>query len=99
MHVNGATSERYRSRSIALTDGEILIGNVIDETPTYVILLSTEPQSRGEIITVQLSDIMKGADGKPEFKDVGLPPGLPEIVESLTPKEIEALVLLLKTLN
>lgn len=98
-HVKGSTQERYASTSIALVNGEVFVGNVIERTPAHVTLLSTERESRGRVMTIQLSDVRKGADGKPELKKVGLPPGLSEIVDSLTPEEFEALVQLLKAFN
>ena len=82
-----------------MTDGTMLVGNMIEQTPDELVILSTRPQDQGEIITVKLADIRKGADGKPMLTEVGLSPGLADVVASLTPEEIEAVVALLKAFN
>jgi hypothetical protein len=97
-HLKRPVTERYRSTSTALTDGTMVVGNVIEQTPDELVILSTRPSDQGQIITVKLADIRRGADGT-MLTEVGLPPGLADVVASLTPEEIEALVALLKAFN
>ena len=98
-HAKRPVSERYRSTRVALIDGTVLDGNVIKQTPDELVILSTRPRDRGEIITVKLAHVRKDADGKPMLTEIGLPPGLTDVVASLRPEEIEALVALLKAFN
>lgn len=98
-HSKRPFSERYRSTRATLNDGSVLVGNVIDRTSDTLVILSTQAKNRGEIITIKLADIRSDADGNPMITDVDLPPGLAELVASLTPDDTEALVALLKTFN
>jgi cytochrome c2 len=98
-HAKRPVTERYRSTSVTLADGTLLVGHVIKQTPAELVILSTRPQDQGELITVARSDIRKDADGNPRLAEVGLPPGLTDVVASLTPDEFEALVALLKAFN
>lgn len=98
-HAKRPVDERYRSTRIVLNDRSILIGNVIQRTPEELVIVSVRPQNRGEIITIDASDIRKNADGQAMLSDVGLPPGLADDIASLTPEDIEALVALLKAFN
>jgi len=98
-HVKRPVTERYRSTRVPLLDGAMLVGNLIAQTPDELVILSTRSEDRGKIITIELADIRKGADGKPILTEVGLPPGLTDVVASLTPEEIEVLVALLKAFN
>jgi|GEM_PF-4797557 len=98
-HVHRPLKQRYRSTRIVLTSGTVLIGHIVEESQDALVILSTRSEDRGQIITVQRSHIRKGADGKPMLTDIGLPPGVREVVASLTPDDIDALVALLQTLN
>ena len=55
--------------------------------------------AEGEIITIDLLDVRKNAKGQPMLTEVGLPPGLSDVVASLTREEIDAVVALLKAFN
>jgi cytochrome c2 len=96
-HVGKPVTDRYRSRSVQLAEGTVVVGGVIEQTPDELVILSTRPEDRGAIITVKVADIRKSADGA-MFTEVG-PPGLADVVTSLTPAEVEALVALLKAFN
>ncbi len=99
LHATRPVADRYRSTRLQLIDGTLLVGNVIEQTSDELVILSTRPQDRGEITTIQLADVRKDAEGKPMLTELDLPPGLKEVVASLTPEEIEALVALLKAFN
>jgi cytochrome c2 len=98
-HAKTPVSERYRSTRVVLDDGSVVVGNVIERSAEMLVLTSTRPQDRGEIITIDLLDVRKNAKGQPMLTEVGLPPGLSDVVASLTREEIDAVVALLKAFN
>jgi cytochrome c2 len=95
-HTKRPFTERYRSTRATLNDDTVLVGNIITRTPDTLVLLSTDSENRGEIITIARSNIRRTKDGRPMLTEVDLPPGLADVVASLTPQDTEALIALLK---
>jgi cytochrome c2 len=98
-HARVGASERYASIRATLKDGSVVVGSILDRTPERVTLLSSRAANRGRIVSLDLDELRKRADGRPDLSEPGPTPELDELVRSLTPDEIDALVALLKAFN
>jgi len=99
MHSDPVGSGRYRFASVALADGSELVGRVLERTPEELVLLSMRPDDRGAIYRVKLADVRGDAEGRPMVADLSPAAMVVEVAATPTPKEVEALVALIRALN